>query len=215
MQYEPKPSASMLFQTEISSRLNCSAARVHQPSPDEIPTAFVRRSKESPRRDVRATSPPPPEYQVLNRSVFVFASLGWKVGTATVFPVSDRHAPVARAVGRYTAPVTAASKVKTTYHDSRGQGKSLRASRSSPAMAALPLPGTCQILNQEDYRWLGLRPPNAASSPRASVRAAKDGYETSHMTVHSVRSASPPVRVEPTVEAPAATIPAAAAADAD
>lgn len=168
--YHPRKPASVVVQSELSNRLNCAEPRVHKPTPEEIPAAFMRKQSTRPNEP---ETPPPPEYQVLNRSVFVFEALGWKVGASSIFPNSTRQAPVPRAVGNFTSALhhpSAVSKAKTTFHEARAQGKGITRSNSSPVFA-LPVPGTCQIMNQEDYGRLGLRPASKPS-PRPSLRPA-------------------------------------------
>lgn len=162
--YPPKPAAIRAVRSELSDRLDRARPRVHDATPEELPTGFVRRMH-SPRhlstqsrgtrlgstRQLPGESASLPEFQVLNRSIFVFASLGCKVGASSLFPVSTRQAPVSRAVGSFTpARPATAGRLKTSY------SRALKVSQSTPM---LPVPGMLQLLTEADYRRMGLAPP--------------------------------------------------------
>ena len=103
-------------------------------------------------------SAPLPEFHVLNRSVFAFGALGYKVGASSLFPTSTRQGRVQRSVGRFTParPAMASKGLKTSY------SRPLNVSYSSPA---LPVPGALQLLTEIDYQRMGLvvdeKPPRS------------------------------------------------------
>ena len=139
------------------------------------------RSPEWRRAVADAVEPKPlPEFQVLNRSIFVFEALGSKEGprvhpSSTIFATSTRQGPVVRSAGSYTPVRPSSAKPRGLFPNSNA--------KPGTSGSALPMPGMLKIMTPEDYAKLGLDPP---PSPPPRPASGSRGRPSSAASVSSL-----------------------------